>query len=378
MWKPTALLASLSEPSLLKGGRCLGCQLRNATAIRPRPALRYYATNSNSNSNSKNSETKPTTSSPSPLPTKSNNKVAHFQANYSATASRVPSPTSQPGDDDFIPPTLDRPIGSAISPQEGQNTGIDDRSFRQRRDDFVNYERHLERRKELTRQVAKPYFREWSNMRYHEGKTFQSNPRLFKRDKALYFPNMHGITLASPKEPQDTTPLFRGKVTIVNLFSSVWAESQVVTFTGKEQNPGLWEAVRDGEGLVQKVDINLEENALKAGLIRMFMWRMRAKLPVEQHERYFLVRRGLDDGLKESIGMLNGKVGYVYLLDENCRIRWAGSGPAEGEELEALNNGVRKLVQERKISRESEMPVQEWSQEAAAAAAAKKPRVVVR
>ena len=132
---------------------------------------------------------------------------------------------------------------------------------------------------------------------------------------------------------------------------------------------------------MQKVDINLEENALKAGLIRMFMWRMRGKLPVEQHERYFLVRRGLDDGLKESIGMLNGKVGYVYLLDENCRIRWAGSGPAEEGELEALNNGVRKLVQERKISRESELPAQEWeaeSQEIAAAAAAKKPRVVVR
>ncbi|PYI12586.1 F1F0 ATP synthase assembly protein Atp10 [Aspergillus sclerotiicarbonarius CBS 121057] len=368
MLKPTTLLGSLSEPTLLQGGRCLSCQLRNTTAIRRPAALRYYASASNK-------EPKSTTTSP-PLPTKTN-RVAQFQQNYSATASKVPSPTSQPGDDDFIPPTLDRPIGSAIPPQEGQNTGIDDRSYRQRRDDFVNYERHLERRKELTRQVAKPYFREWSNMRYHEGKTFISNPRLFKRDKALYFPNMQGITLASPKEPLDTTSLFRGKVTIVNLFSSVWAESQVVTFTGKEQNPGLYEAIRDdGEGLVQKVDINLEENALKAGLIRMFMWRMRAKLPVEQHERYFLVRRGLDDGLKESIGMLNGKVGYVYLLDENCRIRWAGSGPAEEGELEALNNGVRKLVQERKISRESEVPAQEW-EVGMKDEAEKKPRVVV-
>jgi hypothetical protein len=34
---------------------------------------------------------------------------------------------------------------------------------------------------------SKPYFREWSNLRFAEGKTFVSNPRLFKADRALYF-----------------------------------------------------------------------------------------------------------------------------------------------------------------------------------------------
>lgn len=187
-----------------------------------------------------------------------------------------------------------------------------------------------------------------------------SNPRLFKRDKALYFPNLAGATLASPKEPQNTTSILRGKVSVINLFSSVWAESQVATFTGPNMNPGLYESFKSGERHVQKIDINLEENRLKAWLIRMFMWRMRGKLPEEQHKRYFLVRKGLNDGLKEAIGMMNSKVGYVYLLDENCRIRWAGSGPAEPAELETLNNGVRKLIEERKISLESEQPAQEW------------------
>lgn len=229
-----------------------------------------------------------------------------------------------------------------------------------------------------TRQVAKPYFREWSNMRYHEGKTFISNPRLFKRDKALYFPNMYGITLASPKEPQNTTSVLRGRISVVNLFSSVWAESQVATFTGPKQNPGLYEAFKSAgaDQLVQKIDINLEENAMKAWIVRMFMWRMRAKLPEAQHERYFLVRKGVTDGLKEAIGMMNSKVGYVYLLDENCRIRWAGSGPAEEYELEALNNGVRKLLQERRISIESELPAQEWTS-SPDQGGVQKPRVVM-
>lgn len=211
-------------------------------------------------------------------------------------------------------------------------------------------------------------------MRYHEGKTFLSNPRLFKRDKSLYFPNMYGITLASPKQPQNTTPLLRGRISVVNVYSSVWAETQVGTFTGPQQNPGLYEALEKcgGPEVAQKVDINLEENSLKAWLVRMFMWQMRGKLPKEQHERYFLVRKGFTDANKESIAMLNSKVGYVYLLDENCRIRWTGSGPAREEELSALNKGVLKLLEERRISQESETPAEGWKSTEQA-----KPRVVM-
>jgi mitochondrial ATPase complex subunit ATP10 len=201
-----------------------------------------------------------------------------------------------------------------------------------------------------TRQAAKPYFREWKNMRYHEGKTFLSNPRLFKRDKALYFPNLYGITLASPRKPQNTTPLLRGKISVVNLFSSLWAEQQVATFMDPVQNSSLHEALQSGKAaaLAQKVDICLEENAMKAWLVRMFMWRMRQSMPVEDHKRYFLVRKGLTDELKEAIGMMNSKVGYIYLVDDDCRIRWAGSGPAQKMEIESLNSGLRKLIEEKK------------------------------
>lgn len=200
-----------------------------------------------------------------------------------------------------------------------------------------------------------------------------ANPRLFKHDRALYFPNMHGTTLASPKVPKDTTTIMRGRVSVINLFSSLWAESQVATFTGAKQNPELQEALRSGGDLAQKVDINMEDNSLKAWLVRMFTWKMKRELPKKQHERYFLVQKGITEGVRESIAMMNGKVGYVYLVDHNCRIRWAGSGPAEKDELEALNKGVRKLIEERRMTSESDLPVADWEMDGMS----RRPRVVM-
>jgi ATPase complex subunit ATP10 len=102
---------------------------------------------------------------------------------------------------------------------------------------------------------------------------------------------------------------------------------------------------------VPRSSINIEENWLKATLVKLFMPTQRKRLGFDNWGRYFLVQKGVTEDIRDTIGLLNSKVGYTYLLDGECRIRWAGSGQAEGEEKENLVKCVRRLVEESQTKR---------------------------
>lgn len=272
-----------------------------------------------------------------------------------STPSSPPNPPQPPPpekDEDFVPKPIGRPIGFSAPPRAGENTGL-----APKKKDYSGMtlsERNLAKRADLVEKWSTNYFRDFKNIRkYREGKTFVANPRIFKKEVAMYFPNLHGDTLeeGAKGKGRDTTDVLMGKVSIVRLYSSTWGEAQVESFTGRRENPELWEVLNEEGDLAQLVDVNVEENVLKAGIIAMFSWKQRMTKKREEWGRYFVVKRGVDQRIREAIGALNGRVGYVYLVDADCKIRWAGSANAEGTEKEDMVRGLRRCLEEVKNPR---------------------------
>lgn len=48
--------------------------------------------------------------------------------------------------------------------------------------------------------------------------------------------------------------------------------------------------------------------------------------------------------VRDPLGMTNSKVGYVYLIDENLKVRWGGCADATLGETQALENCTGVLL----------------------------------
>lgn len=204
----------------------------------------------------------------------------------------------------------------------------------------------------------KPYFRDWTNLSKHKGKTFLAPSRLFRRERAGYFPNLQGYTLEHPGVMADTANVLRGRFSLVRIFCGKWAFDQTKTFVTDNDDflfPGGGGGARLGgmeangeeekEALLQHVEVNIEERAMRAWIVRMGVGGMRRERPASEWGLHFVVRRGVTPLVREHLGIFNKVVGYVYLVDDECRIRWAGCGNATEEERVSLAKLARRLVE---------------------------------
>jgi ATPase complex subunit ATP10 len=232
----------------------------------------------------------------------------------------------------FNPEPLGAPIGLELEPQPGQ----DHYNLGETLDEKAKEYRRL-----LLRKYAKPYMRDFRNLDVHRGKFYVANNKLWRSSASLYFPNLQGQTLAD-ESLQDTTPTLQGKISLVGVWSRTWAMEQADTFT---KDPAIRAAIAESGGKAQVVQVTWEEQKLYALMMKMFQWNLKRSIAENEWSKFFIMS-GIPLDVKDSLAMANDRVGNVYLLDENCKIRWTGCGDAWDEEKESLAKGIRKLVSE--------------------------------
>ncbi|KAI9486010.1 MAG: ATP10 protein-domain-containing protein [Benjaminiella poitrasii] len=212
--------------------------------------------------------------------------------------------------------------------------------------DFVDYEKafaaHAAERKYLIEEATKSYFADVHEMRKHGGKMYFASSQLIKPEKAGYMPNFEAQTLL--KQKINTTEKLVGKTTLMTFVSASFGTPHVDSFV----KPFLEKY--NGSKNIQVVEVNVQENMLKQLLLKVFIPSLRRKLPQERKENYCLILKDISR-IRKVLGMSNQYIGYAFLVDENCKIRWTAHGEATSEEIGNML-AMTDYLHERKIKNE--------------------------
>lgn len=248
--------------------------------------------------------------------------------------------------------TLNKPIGVQEKPKDTDNPFSDPRGIAQKWKDFMDPVKNKERQEVLEREMAKSGMYDVYTFRHTRGKLFHSPPTYWKAEKSLYMPNFTGQNLLSSKTIGTSSSL-TGKISVVRMFSSqIGEEKSQSYFTFSDKNyltPEGYESFLQSHPNSQIVDINVTENAFKAFFVKISKSGIKKTLHKSRIDKYFIIpKKGLDIDLRESIQFINSYSGFIYVLDQEGRIRWAACGEANESERNLLWKTVRGLEREYK------------------------------
>lgn len=176
--------------------------------------------------------------------------------------------------------------------------------------------------------------------------------RLTVYQKALYFPNVVGSSLDT-KSKKHTASMCEGRISVISMLSTRMSEVRsclLSIFLGAEHTQihvkGFTTPTNErylSNPLYQYVQINLQENLLKSFLVSLFLSSIAKSVPPELHSTYLVSSQNMEF-VREHLGMVNKHVGYVYLVDDNLKVRWAGCADAKVEETNALEQCTGVLL----------------------------------
>ncbi|KAI8979942.1 ATPase assembly factor ATP10, partial [Pilobolus umbonatus] len=191
-------------------------------------------------------------------------------------------------------------------------------------------------------QATKSYFSDVHEMRQHGGKMYYASTQLMKQEQAGYMPRLEGQDLNRKKVT--TTDKLPGKISLMTYAYARFGETHVDTFIKPFLNK-----FKD-EKDVQLIEVNVQENFLKQQLVKAFVPYIRRNIAPERKENYILLMKDISR-VRKYLDMTNQYIGYVYLIDQNGRIRWTAHGEATEEEVANMLAMTEYLVQKKNESK---------------------------
>ncbi|WWD18945.1 hypothetical protein CI109_103401 [Kwoniella shandongensis] len=230
-----------------------------------------------------------------------------------------------------IPP-LPRPLGIPVPPTSNP------KSWSQRKQELLDEDRHKAKRKALVKEATQGYFHDYNRAKGAGGGKLWIAPNvLIREDKALYFPDISGRSLLG--QNVHSTDLLQGKTSLVSLISTRISEEHVQSF--------IQPVVEDVEGHpgFNFVQINHQTNQLKSLLLSFLVSSLKRTIPESRWGTYFISGGEWSEfDVNQPLGLENKLLGYVFLVDENLKVRWAGCGPATDDEAQSLRRATAVLL----------------------------------
>lgn len=204
------------------------------------------------------------------------------------------------------------------------------------------------RQQKLDHDIAHSPFYESKSFANTNGKIFTPPVSFFRREKAKYFPDFHGTSLDGATK--QLSQHLANKVSIVRIYSTVSGERCSDTYfnvRNEDLLTGGFETFKREFPLSQIVDLNLPQNGLKRFVVSLSKSNIKRITPPERHAGYFILPQAVFPfDIKQKLYCDNMCSGYIYILDQQGRIRWATSGYASEEERDLMWKCVRGLEKE--------------------------------
>lgn len=204
-----------------------------------------------------------------------------------------------------------------------------------------------QRQRQLDHDIAHSPFYESKSFSNTQGKIFTPPVSYFKKDKAKYFPNFQVYTLINDK--RGLYDVLNGKVTLLRIFSTISGENCANTYMKDYLSADGYKKLQEKYPNTQVVDLNLPQSWIKGLFVKWAKSNLKSIIPPARHNLYFILPHTMFTlDVKETLKCDNMCSGYLYVLDEDGKIRWATSGFANDDEIEVLWRTVRGLEKELK------------------------------